>query len=118
MLSFRDFIKEDEDLKDLKSSLDKLGVSHSVHHGQNNTLHLAKIVVPKEHRNKGVGSSAMSHIKSYADANNKRITLTPSSDFGGSKTKLVSFYKKHGFVENKGKNKDFSTREAMYRDPK
>ena len=117
MLSFRDFIKEEDDLDGLRSSLDKLGVSHSLHHNHG-TLHLAKIVVPKEHRNKGVGSTAMDHIKRYADANKKRITLTPSSDFGGSKPKLVSFYKRHGFIENKGRNKDFSTRETMYRDPK
>jgi GNAT superfamily N-acetyltransferase len=117
MLSFRDFIKEEDDLDGLRSYLDKLGVSHSLHHYRG-VLHVAKIVVPKEQRNRGVGSTAMDHIKRYADANKKRITLTPSSDFGGSKPKLVSFYKRHGFIENKGRNKDFSTRESMYRDPK
>jgi hypothetical protein len=30
---------------------------------------------------------------------------------------LKDFYKRFGFVENKGRNKDFSTRNTMYRDP-
>ena len=59
----------------------------------------------------------MKAIVSHANAHNKRIELTPSSDFGGAKGRLVKFYKRHGFVENKGKNKDFSTREAMYKEP-
>lgn len=118
MISFKCFIVEDNQLSQLRSSLDKLGVEHSVHHSHGNTLHIAKIVVSEDERNKGIGSAAMKYIKAYADTNRKRITLTPSSDFGGTKSRLVSFYKQHGFVENKGKNKDFSTRETMYRDPK
>ena len=80
-------------------------------------INLSRIVVPKEMRNQGVGTQVMSDLSEYADSIGKRITLTPSSDFGGSVPKLKSFYKELGFVENKGKNKDFSTREAMYREP-
>lgn len=80
-------------------------------------INLSRIVVPKEMRNQGVGTQVMSDLSEYADNIGKRITLTPSSDFGGSVPKLKAFYKELGFVENKGKNKDFSTREAMYREP-
>ena len=80
-------------------------------------INLSRIVVPKEMRNQGVGTQVMSDLSEYADSLGKRITLTPSSDFGGSVPKLKAFYKELGFVENKGKNKDFSTREAMYREP-
>jgi GNAT superfamily N-acetyltransferase len=80
-------------------------------------INLSRIVVPKEMRNQGVGTQVMSDLSEYADSLGKRITLTPSSDFGGSVPKLKTFYKELGFVENKGKNKDFSTREAMYREP-
>jgi GNAT superfamily N-acetyltransferase len=82
-----------------------------------NDINLSRIVVPKEMRNKGIGTQVMSDLSEYADSLGKRITLTPSSDFGGTVPKLKTFYKELGFVENKGKNKDFSTREAMYREP-
>jgi GNAT superfamily N-acetyltransferase len=80
-------------------------------------INLSRIVVPKEMRNQGVGTQVMSDLSEYADSIGKRITLTPSDSFGGSVPKLKSFYKELGFVENKGKNKDFSTRETMYREP-
>jgi GNAT superfamily N-acetyltransferase len=80
-------------------------------------INLSRIVVPKEMRNQGVGTQVMSDLSEYADSLGKRITLTPSDSFGGSVPKLKAFYKELGFVENKGKNKDFSTRETMYREP-
>jgi len=80
-------------------------------------INLSRIVVPKEMRNQGVGTQVMNDLSEYADSIGKRITLTPSDSFGGSVPKLKAFYKELGFVENKGKNKDFSTREAMYREP-
>ncbi len=107
---------ESHDVDQLHRDLDNLGVEHSLTHKPGH-LHVSKIVVPKDRRNEGIGSKAMKHIISHADKHQKRVTLTPSSDFGGSKTRLVKFYKSHGFVENKGRNKDYSTRETMYRDP-
>jgi GNAT superfamily N-acetyltransferase len=81
-------------------------------------INLSQIVVPKTERNSGVGTKAMRMLTDYADAQGKRIVLTPSSDFGGSKARLITFYKRFGFVENKGRNKDFTTRETMIRNPK
>lgn len=80
-------------------------------------LSLHKIVVPEAVRNQGTGTKAMQDILNYADAQNKTIALTPSSDFGGNKNRLTNFYKKLGFVENKGRNKDFEISESMYRSP-
>lgn len=83
------------------------------------SLHLSAIKLPKDERGLGNGSKAMQDIIDYADNNGKRITLTPSTDFGGSSVaRLTEFYKRFGFVENKGRNKDFSTRETMIREPK
>lgn len=79
------------------------------------SLDLSKIVVPKEMRNQGIGSSVMSDLTQYADQTGKQINLTPSADFGGNVNRLKSFYKDFGFVENKGRNKDFTTRETMIR---
>ena len=79
---------------------------------------LSRIVVPAADRSKGIGTKAMTHLTDWADANGKTVTLSPSSDFGGNKTKLVEFYKRFGFVENKGRNKDFSVSDTMIREPK
>ena len=78
---------------------------------------LSRIVVPEGERNRGVGSKVMRDIVSMADAQGAKVSLTPDSSFGGNKTRLKDFYKRFGFVENKGRNKDFSTRNTMYREP-
>jgi GNAT superfamily N-acetyltransferase len=78
---------------------------------------LSRIEVPKGDREEGIGTQVMQEIIDYADKNNKRITLTASEDFGGDVTRLKDFYKRFGFVENKGVNKDFTTKDSMYRNP-
>jgi len=60
----------------------------------------------------------MTELIEYADAVNKKIRLTPEKIDKTSLTKLKSFYKRFGFIENKGSNKDFSISESMYRHPK
>ena len=45
------------------------------------------------------------------------IGTTPSSDFGSSKTRLTKFYKRFGFVNNKGRNKNFAFKDTMIRNP-
>lgn len=80
-------------------------------------IHLSRVVVPMDGREQGIGTAFMTDLIRFADEQGRRITLTPSSDFGGNKTRLVKFYKRFGFVENKGRNKDFATMEAMYREP-
>lgn len=84
---------------------------------KNGIVNLSRIVVPKEQRRSGIGSQIMQDLAAYADANNAKMTLSPSTDFGAtSVSRLKDFYKKFGFVENKGKNKDFSISETMYRE--
>jgi GNAT superfamily N-acetyltransferase len=80
-------------------------------------IDLSKIVVPKEMRGQGVGSSVMQDLIDYADQTGKQVRLSPTSDFGGSPTRLKKFYKEFGFVDNRGRNKDFTTRETMIRNP-
>jgi hypothetical protein len=77
-----------------------------------------RIQFPKEQQGQGNGSVVMATLTEYADATGQVITLTPSSDFGGTKSRVVSFNKRFGFVENKGKNKDFAISDTMYRLPK
>lgn len=63
----------------------------------------------------GVGTSFMTDLVDLADIKGSTIALTPSGDFGGNVKRLKEFYKRFGFVENKGKNKDYEISETMYR---
>lgn len=78
---------------------------------------LSRVEVPGDARSLGVGTAVMGRVISAADSAGAVIALTPSSDFGGDKARLVDFYKRFGFVENKGRNKDFEISETMYRLP-
>lgn len=84
---------------------------------KNGTINLSRIVVPKDMRSSGIGSNVMNDLTSYADKTGQKMALTPSGEFGGNVKRLKDFYKQFGFVENKGKNKDFSTMETMIRLP-
>jgi len=87
--------------------------------GQPWVITLSRIFVPKENRGKGLGTVAMKSLISYADKNNKSISLTPSTDFGASSVaRLRNYYKSLGFVDNKNRNKDFRLSDTMYRLPK
>lgn len=76
-----------------------------------------RIEVPKELRSQGIGTSVMRDIINYADDAGEIVALSPSSDFGGSKSRLIDWYSSLGFTQNKGRSKDLSISESMYRLP-
>lgn len=78
---------------------------------------LREITIADGLKNKGIGTKFMEQLCDAADANNRTIVLTPDSYKGSSVTRLKNFYKGFGFVENKGRNKDFEIWESMYRLP-
>ena len=81
-------------------------------------IDLSRIVVPKQSRGEGLGTLAMTDLVTLADKYGIQMTLSPSTDFGGSSVaRLKSFYKRFGFVENKGRQKDFTISATMYRPP-
>ena len=102
-------------LDDIVKRAKGLGVDLSVSDGRN--VVVSKIVVDPSRRNSGLGTQVMRDVLDYADANGKTVALTPSSHFGGNTARLKNFYSDMGFVENKGRAKDFSTMESMYRQP-
>jgi len=103
-------------LSDLSGKWESQGVKNDVYE-RGGKITLSKIIVPKDARNSGIGTQYMQDLMSYADSTGKRVELSPSADFGGNKNKLKEFYSRFGFIENKGKNKDFGTMESMYREP-
>lgn len=78
---------------------------------------LGQIVVPKDQRGSGIGTAVMQDLLETADEQGATVALTPSDDFGGSVARLREFYKRFGFIPNKGRNADYSISEAMYRLP-
>jgi len=106
-----------ESLEEIKDRWTELGIDFSLYQ-HNDVINLNKIIVPKEARMMGNGTKAMKLLIDYADKTNKRIALSPSGDFGGNKNRLIKFYQQFGFVPNKGKYKDYLTRETMIRYPK
>jgi len=79
---------------------------------------LGKIELPKQERGSGIGTRVMQRIVDIADSEGEVVALTPDTAFGASsKGRLEKFYKRFGFVFNKGRNKHYSFRETMIRYP-
>jgi GNAT superfamily N-acetyltransferase len=103
---------------DLRNSLREGGYKIDMDEGISGEIKLSRIEVPPNVRGKGLGTAAMNQIIKMADESGKTITLTPDTSFGAtSVSRLKKFYKKFGFVENKGKNKDFLYKDSMLRLP-
>lgn len=111
-------MSEGQDIKKLQAALSKKykGASISLM-DSGGDIELSKIVLDKADRGKGTGGAIMRDIEQFADANKMRLVLDPSPDFGGNVSRLKKFYKKSGFVENKGKNKSYEVSRSMYREP-
>ena len=82
---------------------------------------LYDIEVPKSQRKRGVGTAIMEAFVRFADERNYGLILEPARHGyeGGttSRARLVRFYKRFGFVENKGRHKDFTLPPGMLRWP-
>ncbi len=105
-------------VKDISKSWDEKGIDNFISE-RDDKISLSKIIVPEEKRGTGIGTEALNELIDYADKTGKTIVVDPSTDFGGKSMSAVKrFYKKAGFVLNRGKAKDFEISELMYRVPK
>jgi len=104
-------------VEDLMARAEAMGAKLDISQG-NNGLTLSRIVVPPSARSQGVGSRIMRDVENYADSAGLPVGLTPSGDFGGSVPRLNEFYRRFGFMPNRGRSRDFSTRETMLRQPR
>lgn len=109
----------DEDLiTNFRKKWQDAGVDNFVSHSKySNTISLSSVKVPQHKQRQGIGSLYMKDLNSHADKLGATVTLSPATDFGSSKSGLLKFYKSHGFVENKGRNKDYTISDSMYRSP-
>ena len=92
---------------------------HNMNSGKpNEYIYLSRIIVPNDVRNEGMGTKVMLELIKYADSKGRMVTLSPTNEWGASISKLKRFYKRFGFVENKGKYIDYEISDDMYRLPK
>ncbi len=85
--------------------------------GKDGKITIDRVELQPELRESGTGTQVMQRITAWADESGVTLGLTPSDSFGGSVRRLKSFYKRQGFVENKGAAKDFTISEEMIREP-
>lgn len=78
----------------------------------NERIELQQIEVAKEHRGKGVGERIIETLKTYARSVGKPIVLRPEAERGRKKD-LERFYKRLGFVNNSGRNMDYTLSSPM-----
>ena len=83
---------------------------------------LNMMAVPKGSRKQGIGTAAIKELTQFADDNGKRVILSAGQrdpSFGTtSQSRLFDFYKRQGFVRNRGRTTDFTISENMYREPR
>ncbi len=81
-------------------------------------IKLNMIQVSPEHQGKGYAGAALRDLTGYADSQGVPMALTvgvPEGRKGLSQSMLKRWYSSHGFVPNKGRNKDWNWAESMIR---
>jgi predicted GNAT family N-acyltransferase len=97
----------------------EFGANVDLYLTKNQDLKLDSIIVPKDKRQQGIGSRIVQRITDFADGNGLRTILTTGirdPHVGTtSQSRLKKFYRQFGFLNNKGRNKDFTITEDMFR---
>lgn len=108
-----------------KRVMDAYGLERfNLHMDRQGNIELASIQLAKDAQGSGAGTHAMKALVDFADQNQSLIWLSvaekDSKTGTTSKGRLKKFYKRFGFVENKGRNKrfDLSLYANMYREPR
>jgi hypothetical protein len=121
-MNTEEFLKNkkcDQDITELsnflknKYDLKKLYLSENL-----NEVSINNIIV--NNKNNGIGSAIIQEIIDYADKNNKKVLLNAEvnkAEGTTSKNRLIKFYKRFSFVENKGRNIMYEVNYSMYRLP-
>lgn len=75
-------------------------------------VELMEIKVPVEMRGRGIGTEIVKKIQGYAAGVGKPLVLRPEAE-RGRKGDLERFYKRLGFVHNRGRNMDYTLSSPM-----
>jgi len=102
---------------EIEEFVEQLKAKHGLKHlwifdNGNNQIELSAIMVDKASQGQGAGSKAMEDLVDFADERGLTIVLIPGvkdpHQGTTSRSRLVKFYKRFGFIENKGRNMDFA----------
>ena len=115
---FKEYAVATDPWKSLRDEYYKKNIQVDVYNNHNNISSISLISIPKEERGKGIAKEIMKKICNKADALNLILSLSPTNEFGSSKSRLISFYKDFGFVMNSGRNKNYKVSDTMLRLPK
>jgi Phage portal protein len=84
-------------------------------------VRLSLIRTPISLRSQGKADAAMRDLTAAADHHGLTLSLSPeplAGDRSTSKTRLSAWYRRHGFTDNKGRDRDLSFSDTMRRAPK
>jgi len=88
---------------------------------ERNAIELSQIIVDKDKQKQGSGTGAMKELVNFADQHGKIIVLDPAlidkRHGTTSQSRLRKFYSRFGFINNKGRNKNYEFRQLMIRYP-
>jgi GNAT superfamily N-acetyltransferase len=105
------------ELKAAEPALEALGMAVNL----DGTLYVETLRVTPSAQRQGVGTRVMQRVVDFADQQGVTVTLTPAraGAAGGTTSagQLRDFYKRFGFVENKGAHRDADIDAKMYRRP-
>ena len=107
-----------EKMKALENEYKDKGVLLELQTSYFQSIYISKIVVPKDNREQGIGSAFMKALTTLADEYGVILTLSPANTYGGTVSRLKKFYNRFGFVDNKGRKKDYRFLYEMIRIPK
>ena len=91
---------------------------HFYYDANNNSIFLTDIYMKPQFKGRGFGTKIMKELTAFADQKNLAIVLIPATDSLKSSAlrRLVAFYRRFGFIENKGNT--LYDDMGMYRLPK
>lgn len=121
MKTYNQFITESQKVLDKISKA--YGKKHRganldvTHDPKTNNIRVNQVWLLPSDRNKGIGGRMFKGLGKYADKIGSTTTLNQEPD-KGKKGALERFYKRQGFESNRGKSRDFSTRDTYIRHPK
>lgn len=121
-MNFRKWLEQTEELQQLVDQLLKEYPQLKKLSAWENEfkIELAMIEVEKDARSSGIGTAVMQKLNQYADMVGKPIVLSPEPQ-PRKKKALDNFYRRNGYVNNKGRNRDdllsAAFHSTMYRRP-
>lgn len=130
MITFKYFLNESNIIEDsiyafadkVRTELNLSKFDLWVSNTSPNVIGLRYLIVDKDKQSNGDGTKAMKMLCKFADDNHLKIVLSPLGKdvrLGTtSRSRLVDFYKRFGFVLNREKHKDFHFMDDMFRNPK